>query len=88
MQNMYPCNDGFCMIGSLQNNLKNEDVRGNEPFVMEVTDDDRTMLAVFYNRSLEETNRLVFNSHISFVGSPGKYQLLSFFIKKQSVNCQ
>lgn len=66
MQNMYPCNDGFCMIGSLQNNLKNEDVRGNEPFVMEVTDDDRTMLAVFYNRSLEETNRLVLNDIVEY----------------------
>lgn len=77
--NVYPCNDGFCIIGSIDNHIQDENGGNNEnngnngsdgkkPFftVVEEADDFITCLAVFLDESLQERDRLVLNDIVEY----------------------
>ncbi len=64
MANIYPCKEGFCMIGSLEDEEKQNNVRDDESFVVEVTTD--ATLAVFYDSSLHERSRIVLNDIVEY----------------------
>lgn len=65
LANIYLCNDGFCMIGSLESDIKKEDALNDESFMGEVVD-DQTCLAVFYDSSLQEKSRLLLNDIVEY----------------------
>lgn len=80
--NVYPCNDGFCIIGSIDNHISDENGGNNgndgnskndgsgekEPFftVIEEEDDFAICLAVFLDESLQERDRLVLNDIVEY----------------------
>lgn len=60
LASIYPYKDGFCVIGSLEDEKKQNDISKNESFIVEAAD-NATMLAVFYDSSLQEKSRLLLN---------------------------
>lgn len=64
--NIYPCNDGFCIIGRLEKDVKKEDVQENELFTIVEAEDGLPCLAVFYDYSLQEKSRLVLNDIVEY----------------------
>lgn len=64
--NIYPCNEGFCIIGSLESHKSNKN-DGEEPYFTVIEEaDDSTCLAVFLDNSLQEKDRVVLNDIVEY----------------------
>ena len=58
---IYPCHDGFCIIGAPEDNMENSDEGADGSFRVIEASDDQVWLAVFYDNALHEKKRILLN---------------------------
>lgn len=59
------CDDGFCIIGSIREDVSDDNMGEDTPFLGKIVEDS-TCEAVFYNDSLQETDRIILNDIVEY----------------------